>query len=179
MNKREVILYIAMSLDGFIATESGGIDWLSIVEKPNEDYGYTEFVKTTDTVIMGRKTYDKVLSFGIDFPHKDKTCFVLSKTKSGKDENVSFYNGDVKELIAQIRQSDGKHIYCDGGAEIVFELMKQKLIDRFVISIIPILLGNGIRLFQNGNQTNELILIKNKVFESGLIQLEYITKNHS
>jgi dihydrofolate reductase len=178
MNKREVILYIAMSLDGFIATKNGDISWLSMVENPPEDYGYYDFVKSVDTVIMGRKTYEKVLSFGIEFPHKDKKCYVLSKSKLGSDENVEFYQGDLKELIFQIRQKEGKHIYCDGGAEVVSELLKQNLIDRFIISIIPILLGNGIRLFQNGQQSNKLLLIKSQSFSSGLVQVEYETKTN-
>jgi dihydrofolate reductase len=176
MNKREVILYIAMSLDGFIATEDGDISWLSMAENPPEDYGYHDFIQTIDTVIMGRKTYDKVLSFGIKFPHMDKKCYVLSKTKSGKDENVTFYDGDIKELIEQIRQTEGKHIYCDGGAEIVFELSKLRFIDRYIVSIIPVLLGNGIRLFSGSGVFQELELVKSNAFSTGLVQLEYQLK---
>lgn len=176
MNKREVILYIAMSLDGFIATKDGDISWLSMVESPPEDYGYHDFIQTIDTVIMGRKTYDKVLSFGIEFPHKDKKCYVLSKTKSGQDENVTFYDGDIKELIEHIRQTEGKHIYCDGGAEIVFELSKQRLIDRYIVSIIPVLLGKGIRLFKESGVFQELELVRSNAFSTGLVQLEYQLK---
>lgn len=80
---RKVILYIAMSLDGYIAKEDDTIDFLSKVETPGEDYGYAEFTKTVDTIIWGRKTYDKVKLFGIDFPHQDKNVFVLSKSKTG------------------------------------------------------------------------------------------------
>ena len=72
MEQRRVILYIAMSLDGYIATETGSLDWLGLVEMPGQDYGYENFVGQVDTVIMGRKTYDKVLSFGIDFPHNGR-----------------------------------------------------------------------------------------------------------
>lgn len=79
MIDRKVILYIAMSLDGYIATENNELDWLSIVEVQDEDYGYEKFVKSVDTVIMGRKTYDKVLSCGVDFPHKRRRCYVVSR----------------------------------------------------------------------------------------------------
>ena len=72
MSDRKVILYIAMSLDGYIAKENGDISWLSVVEKQGEDYWYSKFINTIDTVVMGRKTYEKILSFGIEFPHKDK-----------------------------------------------------------------------------------------------------------
>ena len=91
MNKnRKVVLYIAVSDDGFITKEDQNISWLPMVERPGEEYGYEAFVDTVDTVIMGHKTYDKVLSFGIDFPHKDKKCYVISRTRSGSDENVTF-----------------------------------------------------------------------------------------
>ena len=176
MKKREVILYIAMSLDGYIATTDQDISWLSIVECPPEDYGYHDFIKTIDTVIMGRKTYEKVLSFGIDFPHKDKKCYVISRTKTGKDENVEFYQGSLRDLIANIRQTEGKHIFCDGGAEVVFELMKHGLIDRYILSVIPILLGNGVRLFKEGSIRQTLELVNCRSYPTGLVQMEYSKK---
>lgn len=176
MSNRQVILYIAMSVDGYIATEDNDLSFLSTVESPGEDYGYAEFIKTIDTVIMGRKTYEKVLSFGIEFPHKDKKCYVISRSKTGKDENVEFYNGSLTKLIEDIRKTDGKHIFCDGGAEIVFECMKSKLIDKYIISIIPHLLGSGISLFKSGRPEQSLTLTSSKAFPTGLVQLCYETK---
>ncbi len=175
MPDRKVILYIAASLDGYIAKENDDLTFLSVVETPGEDYGYGDFIKTVDTVIMGRKTYDKVLSFGIDFPHHDRKCYVVSRTKKGKDDNVEFYNGGVADLISQIRETNGKDIFIDGGAELVFELMKEDLIDRFVVSIIPYFLGEGISLFKPGRQEQKLKLIDSKMFASGLVQLWYDT----
>ena len=153
------ILYIAMSLDGYIAKEDGDINWLSIVENPTEDYGYSKFISTVSTVIMGRKTYDKVLSFGIEFPHKDKKCYVISHQKTGKDNNVEFYNGSIADLINKLKNTTDKNIFIDGGAEHVFELMKQNLIDKYIISIIPIFLGNGISLFKSGRPEKVLRLL--------------------
>jgi dihydrofolate reductase len=170
---RQVILYIAMSLDGYIAQGEDNIDFLSIVETADEDYGYAAFQKEVDTLIWGRKTYDKVLSFGIAFPHKDKKCYVLSRTKTAHDENVEFYNGDIGNLILKIRQERGKHIYVDGGAEVVAELLKQGLIDKFIISIIPHLVGQGLRLFQNNLPEQPISLKKTINFPSGLVQLWY------
>jgi len=171
--KRKVVLYIAESLDGFIAKEDNDISWLSIVEKPNEDYGYNDFVNTIDTVIMGRKTYEKVLSFGIEFPHKDKKSYVLSRTLEGTNENVEFYNGTINDLIKKLKSEDGKNIFIDGGAEVVREFRNENLIDEYIISIIPVLLGKGIRLFKDANMENKLKLIESKVFDSGLVQLKY------
>ncbi len=173
MSNRKVILYIAASLDGYIAAENDDLSFLSTVESPGEDYGYQNFVKTVDTVIIGRKTHDKVLTMGIPFPHKDKKCYVFSRTKKGKDNLVEFYNGEISELITQLQQTEGKDIFIDGGAELVFELMKQNLIDRFVVSIIPILLGGGVSLFRQGRQKQNLKLINSKTFPSGLVQLWY------
>jgi dihydrofolate reductase len=176
MKNKQVVLYIAMSLDGYIAKENDDISWLSIVEAPPEDYGYSEFIKTIDTVIMGRKTYDKVLSFDIEFPHKDRKCYVLSRSKTGQDENVTFYNGSFSELIAKLKQEDGGNIFCDGGAEVILELMKENLIDQYIISIIPILLGGGIRLFKEGYPEHQLKLVDSKSFPTGLIQVSYEKK---
>lgn len=113
--KRKVVLYIAQSLEGFIARADGDIGWLSAVEREGEDYGYSEFIETVNTVIMGRKTYEKVLSFGIEFPHREKKCYVLTKTKRDSDGNVQFYSGDAAELIRSIRNGEGKDIFIDGG----------------------------------------------------------------
>ena len=169
-----VILYIAQSLDGYIATENNDISWLSIVERDNEDYGYASFVKTVDTVFMGRKTYEKVLSFGIGFPHKGRTCYVLSKTLMGADANVQFFSGNIVDLVAKIKKEEGQNIFIDGGSEVVREFRDNDLIDEYVISIIPILLGNGIRLFKDTDTRNNLELIESKVFDSGLVQLRYL-----
>lgn len=170
---RQVVLFIAMSLDGYIAKEDGNLDWLSVVDNPPEDYGYGNFINSVDTVIMGRKTYDKVMSFGIGFPHKDKKCYVISRTQKGKDENVEFYGGNLAELIADIRKTKGSDIFIDGGAEIVNELMKKHLIDKFIISIIPIFIGSGVSLFQQGRPEMNVKLIKSIPFPSGLVQLWY------
>jgi len=170
---RKVVLYIAESLDGFIAKEDNDISWLSIVEKTNEDYGYNDFVNTIDTVIMGRKTYEKVLSFGIEFPHKFKKCYVLSRTLEGTNENVQFYDGNINELIKILKSESGKSIFVDGGAEVVREFRNENLIDEYIISIIPVLLGKGIRLFKDADMENKLKLIESKVFDSGLVQLRY------
>lgn len=176
MQHRKLILYIAASLDGYIAKPDGDIGWLSSVEAPPEDYGYADFIKTVDTIIMGRKTYEKVLNFGIPWPHKGHKCYVLSKTKTGADENVEFFNGDAAALIAQIRQTPGLNIYCDGGADVVNELVHQDLIDHYIISIIPVLLGDGIALFKTGRPQHDLMLLKSEAYPSGLVQLHYERK---
>ncbi|MCQ6268627.1 dihydrofolate reductase family protein [Fictibacillus sp. WQ 8-8] len=175
VKERKVIVYIAASLDGFIAKKDDDISFLSMVEQPDEDYGYREFVKTVDTVIMGRKTYDKVLTFGIDFPHKERKCYVLSRSKKDTDENVEFYNGNLNELIQTLKKEEGRNIFIDGGAGAIKELKEQNLIDEYVISIIPVLLGNGIRLFAETENESRLQFVESKTFNTGLVQLHYRT----
>lgn len=173
MESRRVILYIAMSLDGYIATPTGSLDWLSLVEVPGQDYGYEDFVQQVDTVIMGRKTYEKVLSFGIEFPHKGRMCYVISSSQSGSDENVTYYGGDLSELIAQIRMQPGKNIFIDGGAQVVNSLMRSDLIDDYILSVIPVFLGSGIRLFKEDRPEMSLSLLSVTNYESGLVQMHY------
>ena len=173
MQQRQVILYIAMSLDGFIAGENDSLDFLSQVEVEGEDYGYTDFVKTVDTVIMGRKTYEKVKSFGIPFPHLDRKVYVLSQSITEDNDDASFYNGDLEELIKTIRRYEGDHIFLDGGAAAITAFRNHHLIDRYIISIIPTIIGSGIRLFDVGAPPANLKLLRSLTFPSGLVQLWY------
>lgn len=172
---RKLVLYIAMSLDGFIAKKDDNIDFLSIVETPNEDFGYSDFLQNIDTVIWGRKTFDKVLSFGNGIPHKDKKVFVASKTRKGKIENAEYID-DVVNLVTTLKQMEGKDIYCDGGADIVYELLNKQLFDRIIVSIIPHFLGDGIRLFKENNIEQQLLFKRSISYPSGLLQLWYEIK---
>lgn len=170
---RKLILYIAMSLDGFIAKDEDNLDFLQKVDSPGEDYGHADFMATVDTLIWGRKTYDKVLSFGIDFPYKDKRCIVLSRTRQGRDENVEYYGGSVTDLIRDLKAKPGKDIYCDGGGEVVQELLLHGLLDRICVSVIPHLVGNGVKLFQGGRPEQELRWRRSLTYPTGLVQLWY------
>lgn len=173
---RRLILYIAMSLDGIIAKKDDNIDFLSIVETPNEDFGYSDLLQNIDTVIWGRKTFDKVLSFGNGVPHRDKKVYVISNTRHGNVDHAE-YADNIIDLITSLKQQNGKDIYCDGGAEIVYELLKHRLFDRIIISIIPHLIGEGIRLFKDHPNEQELKFIKSISYPSGLVQLWYDVKN--
>lgn len=170
---RKLILYIAASLDGYIATTEDGLDFLSLVEQEGQDYGYGAFIQTVDTVIVGRRTYDKVISMGFDFPHADKETYILTRTPKPSIGSVSFYTGDIKELVTQLKQASGKNIFCDGGAQVVTLLLNEQLIDEVILSVVPVILGNGIRLFQEGLPEQRLQLHSTRSFEKGLVQLHY------
>jgi len=175
MSKRKLILYISMSLDGFIATEDDDLSWLSIVEKEDEDYGYHSFNETVDTYIVGRITYDNILKLtGGVFPQAERhKCYILSREEREDANSVTFYHGDIEILIEDLKSVEGKNIYCDGGAQIVKLLMEKNLIDEYIISIIPVMLGSGKRLFLGNTPFIKLKALPAKTFDTGLVQLHY------
>lgn len=171
--ERKLVLYIAMSLDGYIAAENDDLSFLSAVEQEGEDYGYTEFINTIDTIILGRKTYDKVISMGYPYPMHGEKVYVITRSEKPSIGSVEFYSGDLNELVGLLKQQPGKNIFCDGGADIVNLLLKAGLFDEITISIIPVLLGSGVRLFQGGGVEQKLKLVSSKSFPKGLVQLHY------
>jgi dihydrofolate reductase len=179
---RKICLFIATSLDGYIARNSGEIDWLFT----DQDYGYSEFFAQIDTVIMGRKTYEQVLSFG-EYPYAGKQSFVFSKTLQGKSSlakeasakqcYVEFVGANLVDFITTLRQSDGRDIWLVGGSEIVHFFMQNNFVDELIISIHPIVLGSGIPLFSHDLHFETLLELKQvKAFDSGLVQIAYHTK---
>lgn len=178
MNKnRKVILYIAMSLDGYIAKPNNDLSFLNLVQKEGEDYGYAAFINTVDTVILGRKTYDWIMTQVPIFPHANNETYIITRTPKTSIGNINYYTGNLNELVINLKSKIGKNIFVDGGAEIVNEFLKENLIDEFIISIIPILLGNGTQLFKNKYADLNLKLVSTKQFEKGLVQLHYQKTN--
>lgn len=176
MNKsRKLMVFIAMSLDGYIAKPNDDLSFLSLVEKPGEDYGYNDFIASIDTVVMGRKTYDWITQHSI-FPHHDKKTYVITNSPKPSEGNIQFYNGDLSDLIKIVKSEPGKNIYCDGGATMIHQLLNDKWIDEMIISIIPIMLGNGKKLFPESISEIELQWISTKTFDTGLVQLHYQLK---
>lgn len=173
MRTPKSVLYIAMSLDGFIAKPNDDLSFLSIVAKLGEDYGYSEFIKTVETIILGRKTYDWVIKEAGELSYPDQKVYVISNSIKKNKDNVNFYSGNLNELITKLKSENQKDIFIDGGAELVNNLMKDNLIDEFIISVIPIFLGNGVRLFNEGIPEKRLKLIYVKNFDTGLVQLKY------
>ncbi len=170
---RKVILYIATSLDGYIAKPNDDLSFLSIVQQDGEDYGYADFIKSVDTVILGRKTYDWVMTQVSEFPHADKNSYIITRTARPSIGKTIFYTGKLRDLVLRLKSEQGKNIFIDGGAEIVNELLKENLIDEFIISVIPILVGSGTKLFKDGRPEQKLDLISTKQYEKGLTQLHF------
>lgn len=172
---RKIKLFIATSLDGFIAQPNDDLSFLKIVEKEGEDYGYAAFTSTIDTIIIGRKTYDYVVK-EIGASHYDngkRDVYVITSTERPNNGRIKFHTGILSDLVATLKSQEGKDIYCDGGAQVVHELLKNDLIDEMTISIVPILVGNGTRLFKDGRPEQLLEFVSVKTFDTGLTQLYY------
>ena len=162
----KVILYVATSLDGFIARKNGSVDWLTDYENKGEDYGYHDFLESIETVVLGNETYKQFKA-----PYPNKKCFVFSRKDTGREENITYVNGNVKNFVNNL--SDDEKIWVVGGSKIIKEFMKNNLIDDFIITIIPIILGEGIRLFEEKGTEQKLKFQNKKAYDSGVVQLFY------
>lgn len=160
---RKVIVYIAMSLDGYIADEKGGIDWLGGQDDAYlGDYGYAEFIKDIDTVVMGYTTYHQVeTELSPNFwPYEGMKTYVVSHRQLEDTEHIEFVNGSLETFIQDLKRTEGKDIWICGGASIVNQLIDLDLIDTYHLTIMPTLLGSGIRLFEKSDKIKKLKLMK-------------------
>lgn len=150
MGTNKVVLYIAASLDGYIAKLDGSVEWLNDVEGDGGDNGYAAFYDTIGTVVMGRLTYDVVLELAEEFIYKDKPCYVMSRSQHLEDPHVIFTDEAVDTLIPRLKASAEKDIWLVGGGQLVQLFLEKQLIDTIHITIIPKVLGEGIELFPKG-----------------------------
>ena len=174
MNKKNSV-FIATSIDGFIADKNDGIDWLHSIPNPdNDDMGYLEFNKDIDALVMGRKTFETVLGFDFDWPY-EKPVFVLSNKLKEIPENhkekAFLVNGTLTEILNEIHEKGFNRLYIDGGTTIS-SFLKADLIDEMILTTIPILLGGGSPLFTELPNKLNFELIKTKTY------LNQITQNH-
>jgi dihydrofolate reductase len=177
---RKVVLYIATSIDNFIARKDGSVDWLDKTPNPNNlDYGYHSFYKSIDTILMGNATYREVLSFDIPFPYPDKTNYVFTRTPIADNSDVRYITGDISAFVKQLKEQQGTDIWLVGGGEINTLLMDHDLIDEIIITRIPTILGEGIPLFAGAPHESELALERLEDFGNGIIQMMYKPKPKS
>ncbi len=172
---RKIKLYIASSLNGKIARANGDVEWLNSIPNPNKnDFGYTEFYQSIDTTIQGYTTYKQILGMGIEFPYADKKNYVLSSNKKlDNTKYVEFVNTNHLDFIKTLKKENGKDIWLIGGGKTNTWLLDNNLIDELVIFIMPIVLRDGIELFEFNPIQKSLVLASTKKYSNGVVQLNY------
>lgn len=155
---RQVKLFIAMSLDGFIADTNDSVAWLDNVEGLG-DNGYKTFYNTVDTLIMGRRTYDWVMAHTDEYPYKGKTSYVLS-TKDYENTRDVKYVKDAENLVRMLKNQKGKDIWLVGGGLLVQHFLRTHLIDEIILTLAPVVLGAGIPLFKDVSESFEQVGLK-------------------
>lgn len=176
---REISLFIAMSLDGYIADSRGGVDWLTGQKEDGEMIDtYSLFIRDVDTVLMGWNTYHQIVTelSPEQWIYEGLKTYVFTHSEHLSSDEICFTDRKPEELLEELRQQEGKKIWICGGANLVGQLTEKGLIDEYYISVIPTLLGSGIRLFEGkgGEQKLELVSTQNY---NGIVDLVYIKKS--
>lgn len=176
-DERKIVCYIAQSLDGYIATEDDSLDWLFKIEGEG-DAGYADFLETIDTVVMGRRTYDWVMEMEKgEYPYEGLRSYIYSRSMhAGKSSgDVEFVDMEIPFFADKLKSTPGKNIWVIGGSELLAGFMDAGLIDEFIISIAPVVIGSGIPLFQKSALMTEYNLKDVKRYGQ-FAQLHYVSK---
>lgn len=178
--RRKIIVSVATSADGFIARPDGDVAWL---EDPQfkGDYGMGEFFKTIDTILWGRKTYDKGIEMGMksgDFGPKTRHYLFSRRSRKSLLPGFEWTSEAVKPFAKRLRAQPGKDIWMMGGGEIIASFLDKGEIDEFRIHVIPILIGEGIPLIQPRHRSIPLKLLSSKAFPDGVLEVNYRVKGH-
>ena len=176
VNSMTNYVYIATSLDGFIATSDGDVDWLDEIPNPEKsDFGFADFMRGIDALVMGRKSFEKILTFGV-WPY-DKPVYVLTRSKAevpqGMENKVEFINGTPSEVVAQLKELGHRNLYIDGGITIQ-GFLEEDLIGEIIITRVPLLLGNGIPLFGELTQRLHFKHKSTEILNKILVKSHYI-----
>lgn len=169
----KTITYISMTLDGFVAGKNDDLSWL--MPYVSVDYGYKEFYDGIGAIILGKRTFQHIMD-NWDWPYSNIPAFVLSNEKlKNVPENaeVHFVSGDIADILRRAKNKTDKDIWIGGGAQVVQEFLNQNLTDKLIITIVPVLLGDGIRLFDRLSADVQLERYDTKTFDKGLVQLSY------
>jgi dihydrofolate reductase len=174
MTKKErpqISIYIAMSIDGYIARKNGGLDWLEYGHTGDEDYGFKKFIGSVDALVLGRNTYEVVSGFD-KWPYEGKKVIVLSNTLNEVRKEAELFCGQLTDLASMLYSQGIKRVWVDGGIT-VSKFLEAGLVDDITISVIAMVLGSGIPLFSAMNREHKCRLISTQSYPSGLVQLKY------
>jgi dihydrofolate reductase len=164
-------VFVATSLDGFLARADGSLDWLDVVARPGEDYGYAAFFESIDAVVVGRRTYETALGFA-SWPYAGKRCFVVTRRPIDARHGEQAIAGSADAIVATLDREGVRRAYVDGG-EVIRAMLGAGLVDDLTVSTVPILLGDGVRLFGGAAGDVRLDVAASRAFPSGLVQTEY------
>lgn len=172
-----LVLYIATSLDGYIATPDGGLDWLpgadGSVPEDGEDYGYNAFYDSVDALIMGSTTYQQTLGFG-EWPYADKPSYVLSgRDIAASGAMVSILSDTPEEAMQRMAAEGHERIWLIGGGALARAFMRAGLVDEYMLFVVPVILGEGIAFFGDTGPRQGLRLIESTQYANGMVGLHY------
>ena len=168
----KVSVFLGISLDGYIAGADNDLSWLSVVETdPPEDTGYNALMAGIDVLVMGRNTYETVLTFGF-WPYEGKQVVVLTSRPLAPLHGETSFNGSLRELLTELSAHGLKHVYLDGG-NVVRQGLQQQLVDELTLSWVPVTIGKGVRLFEGDMSMSQWKLTSHQAFPSGLLQGRY------
>lgn len=172
---KKIILYIATSLNGKIAKSDGSVHWLEEIPNPDKlDYGYAKFQETIDTTIQGFSTYAQVIGWDISFPYSTTKNYVLTRKNDVENtEHVEFITKNHIEIIKRIKEGTGKDIWVIGGGQINTMLLNEGLIDEIRVFVMPIILSEGIELFELLPKETSLKLMDSTTYDTGVVELKY------
>ena len=174
MNRRKVIVHIGTSADGYIARPDGDLEWLTSRPAPQGFYGMNAFMKSIDTKLLGRKTYEASLRMGAKFdPKNPHIVFSRHPPSAEVPSGVQFVSEAIGPFVRRLREQPGKDIWLMGGGEIIASFLDEQAIDEFVISVVPVFIGDGIPLIARRHRHVPLLLRSTEEFEDGLVQLRY------
>ncbi len=169
----KVILYIAQTADGYIAESNGSVSFLDQFTAGSEDYGYAKFLKSVGSIMMGRKSYNQLKTFG-EWPYaKHKTYVFTSHVDAHTPRHIILTNSPIIQYVNAIKATEDKDIWLLGGAELVRSFLDAKLIDAMIITTVPLLLGGGIPLFHQSRHPVILELLDTKKFPGSIVQTTY------
>jgi len=173
-DKRKVIVHIGTSADGYIARSDGDLEWLTSRPAPKGFYGMNAFMKSIDTKVLGRKTYEASLRMGAKFDaHSRSIVFSRHPRPANAPSGVQFVNGAIGPFVSRLREQPGKDIWLMGGGDIIASFLDAHAIDEFVITVAPVFIGEGIPLIARRHRHVPLDLQAMERFEDGVVQLHY------
>jgi dihydrofolate reductase len=176
--RRKVIVHIATSADGYIARSDGDLEWLTSRPAPAGFYGMNAFMRTIDTKVLGRRTYEISLSMGAKFDSKSRSIvFSRHPPPANAPSGVQFVSDAIGPFVSRLREQPGKDIWLMGGGDIIASFLDEQAIDEFVISVAPVFIGEGISLIAQRHRHVLLELRAVERFEDGLVQLHYSVQN--